>query len=129
MQSPSADAAMVTVLMKGWRVSSTVKANKRTHQRAHWSGQPVCGVRTGSRSHRLPGRTRGPASDVPVGHDGALDVLAEQTRVVVDFGLSGPATRNFSSVPAGGKIETYNEAVRRREDSVSSCDSNSSLLS
>lgn len=59
--------------MKGWRVSSAVKANKRTNRRAHWSGQPVCGLQTGLRSQTGFGWTQGPASDVPVVHDGDLD--------------------------------------------------------
>lgn len=66
----------MTVSMKGRRVQQRCKANKRTHQRAHWSGQPVCGLRTGSRSLGVFGWTRGPASDAPVVHK---ELWTEQT--------------------------------------------------
>lgn len=44
------------------------EANKRTHQRADWS---VCGPQTGPTE--FFGWTLGPASDVPLVHDRALD--------------------------------------------------------
>lgn len=61
------------LLVKGWRVSGAVKANKRTHRGACRSGRPVFGLQAGVRSQGGFGWARGPASDAPVVHDGALD--------------------------------------------------------
>lgn len=98
VQSPSADGATaLTVLMKGWWISSTVKANTQTHQRGCWSAQRACSLQTWSRSRRVSGWTWGLVSDAAVFHGRALDygpsclprleVHTEQTLAAVDFGL------------------------------------------
>ena len=65
------------MLLKGWKVGSAVKANRRTHQRAHWAAQLARGVLTEVEGPEISWQDSvGPASDVPVVHGGALDVVA-----------------------------------------------------